>query len=134
MRRRRSKVVRGVVAAVFVGGAIRGARAQTSTPSEGALEFILPTGARVLGMGQAPAAIATGSEALWWNPALVSRGPREVSLGFVSNVQLPASDLSLAAVYPVPKVATFALSLRYISNGEEDVTDGNGAQIGALVP
>src|SRR5215467_7439291 len=135
MRRRRSKVVRGVVAAVLIGGAIRGARAQTPSLTEGALEFILPTGARVLGMGQAAAATATGSEALWWNPALVARGPREVALGFVSNVQLPASDVTLAAVYPVPKVVTFALSLRYISNGEQDVTnDASGTQVGALVP
>ena len=134
MRPRRSNVVRGVVAAVFVGGAIRGARAQTSSPSEGALEFILPTGARVLGMGQAAVTTATGSEALWWNPALVARGPREVALGFVSNVQLPASDVTLAAVYPVPKVATFALSLRYVSNGEQDASDSTGTKIGALVP
>jgi hypothetical protein len=87
-------------------------------------------------MGQAAAATATGSEALWWNPALVARGPREVALGFVSNVQLPASDVTFAAVFPVPKVVTFALSLRYISNGEEDVTnnDPSGTQVGALVP
>jgi hypothetical protein len=52
----------------------------------------------------------------------------------VSNVQLPASDVTLAAIYPVPKVATFALSLRYISSGEQDVTDFSGNQIGALVP
>src|SRR6478736_710469 len=99
MRPRSSNVVRCLVGAVLVLlGANRGARAQALSPTEGALEFVLPTGARVLGMGQTAAATATGAEALWWNPALVSRGPRELSLGFVSNVQLPESDLSLAFV------------------------------------
>ncbi|MGH7615784.1 MAG: hypothetical protein ACREPM_01000, partial [Gemmatimonadaceae bacterium] len=114
-------------------GASRAARAQALSPFEGALEFVLPIGARVLGMGQTAAATATGAEALFWNPALVGRGPREVALSFVSNVQLPESDLSLALVYPVPSVGTLALSLRYINEGQQEATDLSG-QTGTLVP
>jgi len=134
MRRRRSRLPRRIaLAALSVLGASRGARAQSGIANEGALDFILPTGARVLGMGQAAAASASGSEALWWNPAGIARTPREVSLGFVSNVLLPKSDLSLAFVYPIPGVMSVALSLRYLNTGEQEATVDPNGQVGTFV-
>ena len=60
--------------------------------------------------------------------------PRELSLGFVSNVQLPESDLSLAFVWPVPRVMTVAVSLRYVNSGEQEATVDPSGKIGTLVP
>ena len=60
MRRRRSSVLRslslGRRAASLVAHASHRA-AQTGTTAEGALEFLLPTGARAVGMGQAVVAV-----------------------------------------------------------------------------
>ena len=78
-------------------------------------------------MGQAAAASAIGAEALWWNPALIARGPRELALNVVSGVPLPEADISLAFVYPIParRIGRMALSLRYVNlrsagRGEHD--------------
>ncbi len=79
-------------------------------------------------------AIATGSEALFWNPAGVARGPRELSFGFVSNVPIPVSDLSVGFVVPVPRVITFALSLRYLNDGQQQAIDTGGTQTGTFYP
>jgi len=135
MRPRRSSVVRRALLfalTVAAAAAPRMARAQSGQAVEGAPDFVLPTGARVLGMGQAAAATAIGSEALWWNPALVSRGPREVAFGFVSNVLLPVSDITAAVVYPIPSVMTLAFSLRYLNNGSSDATVDQSGQVGTF--
>jgi hypothetical protein len=132
MRRRRFNV-RSLLVAVLLGVvAERGVSAQTGTVVEGAPDLILPTGARLIGMGQAAAATAKGSDALWWNPGAVAWGPREFSFGLVSNVVAPASDLTLAFVYPVPRVITFALSLRYLNDGEQPAVDSTGQTTGAF--
>jgi hypothetical protein len=83
-------------------------------------------------MGQAAAATAVGSEALWWNPASVAHGPREMSFGFVSGVAVPSSDLTLAFVYPIPRVITVALSLRYLNDGQQTAVDSVGQTTGAF--
>jgi len=133
MRRRRSSVLRRWLVVALFAGASR-VSAQSGLAVEGGLDLILPTGARAIGMGQAVAATASGAEALLWNPAGVARGPRELSGGFVSNVLFPATDLDLAFVYPIPKVMTFAVGLRYLNSGEQPSVDANGQQVGTLYP
>jgi hypothetical protein len=116
-------------------GLCRSAGAQ-SDPSrvEGALDFLLPTGARSLGMGQAVAAAAVGSDALWWNPALIARGPREVALHMTRNSSILAeTDAGGAIVFPVRKVGAFALSFRYINYGSQGATSGSEGQVGTFV-
>lgn len=124
----------GALSALIVLGATRVAAAQSGIVVEGAPDLILPTGARTLGMGQAAAATVSGAEALWWNPAAVARGPREISGGFVSNVLLPATDVSVAFVYPIPKVMTVALSIRYLNNGQQPAVDTGGQTTGSFFP
>jgi hypothetical protein len=135
MRRRPSKLGRALVtAACLTLGASRVAPAQSGIAVEGAPDLILPTGARSLGMGQAVAATAIGAEALWWNPAGVARGPREFSSGFVTNVLAPATDLNVAFVYPVPKVMTLALSVRYVNTGQQPAVDTLQQVTGSFYP
>jgi len=98
--------------------------AQTGSATQGALDFLLPIGARSVGMGQAAVALATGSEALWSNPALVARGPREVGLHLTQTLATQTgTDAAGAVVYPVPRVGTVAISVRYLNYGEQPAVD-----------
>lgn len=122
-----------MIAGLLATGASRGARAQSAISTE-APDLLLPVGARIMGMGQAAVATVMGSEALFWNPAGVARGVRELSFGFVSNVPIPVSDLSADFVFPVPRVITFALSLRYTNEGLQPSVDSLGNERGSFYP
>jgi hypothetical protein len=127
-------VLRRLIIAGFLAvGVSRRARAQSPLSTENP-DLLLPAGARIMGMGQAAVATAAGSEALFWNPAGVARGSRELSFGFVSNVQIPVSDLSVGFVFPVPRVITFALSLRYFNDGQQQSADSLGNERGNFYP
>ena len=127
MRRRRSKVRRSLSVVLDVlfgvllaGSAVRVASAQTGVAPEGALEFVIPMGARSVAMGQAAVATAVGSEAVWWNPALIARGPREVSFQLSSKASLAEADVAGVVVIPVQGVGAFAISGRYINYGSQE--------------
>jgi len=110
---------------------VRTAMAQ-STTGEGATEFLLPTGARSSGMGLAVAASATGSDGLWWNPALIARSAREAGFHAVKNPVIDA-DASGAILIPVQRVGTFALGARYFNEATTPATDSTGEiQTGTL--
>jgi hypothetical protein len=134
MRRRRSRLPWRLLASCWgVLGAGRAAHAQTGNPVEGALEFLLPMGARAIAMGKAVAASATGTDALWWNPALIARGPREAAFGVVGGEVALSTDVSVALVYPIRHALSLGLSFRYIDQGEgEGIQDDQ--QTGSYVP
>lgn len=122
MRRHHSSAVRILFAGLLAVASAAVAGAQSTIGEEGAIQFLLPIGARSLGMGQAVAATATGTDALWWNPALVARGPREAAFHF-SKILTIETDAGGAVVIPVQRVGAFALSLRYLNEGEQEATD-----------
>jgi len=113
--------VRGFAFVVLMVCAVAGkGGAQTTSEPQGGLEFILPIGARTLGMGQAATAVAVGSDALWWNPALIARGPREAALQVTQSLATQTgADMGLAFIYAVPRVGAVGLSLRYINEGAQ---------------
>jgi hypothetical protein len=82
-------------------------------------------------MGQAVVASATGSEALWWNPALVARSSREVGL-HVAKILTIDTDASGALLIPVQRVGTFALGIRYLNEGTQPALDSTGQQVGTF--
>jgi hypothetical protein len=84
-------------------------------------------------MGQAGVASAIGAEALLWNPALIARARREVSLNTVSGVELPQSDLGVAFVYPIRGALTVAFSWRYLNNGEQEAAQDPDHPTGTFV-
>jgi hypothetical protein len=109
-----------LLVAVVVGSA----GAQGSNGAQGGLEFLLPMGARTVGMGQAGTAIAIGSDALWGNPALVARGPREAALQLTQTLGTQTgTDYGAALIYSVPKVGTIGLSFRSLNYGQQEATD-----------
>jgi hypothetical protein len=128
-----SLVRRAAAAALLVACAARGSLAQSGDP--GAPELLLPIGARTMGMGLAATAGAVGSDALWWNPALISRGPREVALQITQTLATQTgTDAGASVIYSVPRVGAIALSIRYLNQGSQPNTDTVGNQNGTFVP
>lgn len=115
-----------------IAGAAGAAGAQSASPDEGALDFLLPVGARSLAMGQT-LTTATGSDALWSNPAGAARGRRELALHMATNSSLAETDASGAFVYPVPRLGAFAVSIHYINYGQQGAVDSSGQTVGGFV-
>jgi len=135
MRRRLSRLRRSS-AALLVVALIAGARlqAQTGLVPE-AWQFLLPIGARSIGAGQAVVAGGTGGEAVFWNPALIARAPREFAFNLAEQGNdIVGTDAAAALVWPVPRVGSFAVTLRYFAEKEQATADTFGVQIGTLVP
>ncbi len=121
---------------LMIGAAPREVWAQATSETEGAPEFLLPIGARTLGMGMAATAAATGSDALWWNPALIARGPREAALQLTQTLATQTgTDAGFAFIYSIPRIGAVGLSFRYINEGEQAGTDTlTGTQTGTFFP
>lgn len=113
----------------------RSVGAQTGRAPEGAPDFLLPTGARALGMGQAVVAAGAGSDAIWWNPALISRGPREVALDITQTfaTQGGGSDAAGTIVYAARGVGAIGLMFRYVNTGQQDAGDDPNLPTGTFM-
>ena len=133
MRRRRFKL-RRLSFALFGIALICGARleAQTGLVPE-AIQFLLPIGARSVGAGQAVVAGGFGAEAIAWNPAVISRGPREFAFSLAEQANdIVATDADVALVWPVPRVGSFAVSLRYTIEEDQQSVDDKGVLRGTF--
>src|ERR1044071_2986617 len=121
MRRRHSSAWRTLIGAALLMAARRPAEAQTgiAVGLEGGPELLLPTGARGLGAAQAIVAAGIGSEAIFRNPALIAHAPREVAFNFAQQANgIVVADATGAFVWPVQRVGGFALTVRYLNEGE----------------
>src|SRR5678816_4357852 len=78
-------------------------------------------------MGQAVVAAGAGSDVMWWNPALISRGPREVALNVTQTfaTQGGGSDAAGAIVFAARDVGAFGLTFRYVNTGQQDASPGD---------
>lgn len=119
-------------ATLLAAGTSRLARAQSNVGE--VPDFLLPIGARTIAMGLSAVAAGSGSDALWWNPALVARGPREVALQLNQTLASQAgADAGLAALYTVPRVGAIGLSVRYVNFGASAaVADSSQQQTGTF--
>lgn len=144
MRRLRSNVARRTIGwrsrgglaalvACVLAAPLTVARAQTGPSTEGAPEFIFPIGARSVAMGEAGVIAAVGSDAVWWNPALISRGPREATLQLTSKATVADADAAGTVIYPVRGVGAFAITARYVNEGSQEATDQQGNPTGTFV-
>jgi hypothetical protein len=129
MRRRHFSITAFAAGLLLLGGT-RAAVAQSST-GEGALQFLSLAGARSSGMGQAGVASAIGSEALWFNPALVARSAREAGLHVTKSLTID-TDASGVVLIPVQRVGTFAVVAHYFNEGTGPSTDSTGEQTGTI--
>jgi hypothetical protein len=106
--------------------------AQGGVAAAGALELVLPVGARAEGLGEAVAADYLGSESIWWNPAALAReASREAAIHHSQTFAVTGDALTL--VVPAPPVGVLALSADLYSYGTQDVTDATGTY-GTITP
>jgi len=132
MRRRLFRLPRWSFFWLFI--ALNGARleAQTGVVSEAA-QFLLPIGARSLGAGQAVVAGGVGADAITWNPAVISRGPREFTFNLANQANgIAATDANVALVWPVPHVGAFAVTIRYMVEQDQESVNNSGIQTGTF--
>ncbi len=102
------------------------------TGTGGAAELLIPIGGRDLAMGGSTISTSTGIEALFWNPAGISKSKASANLMF-SHMSYIA-DIGVdygAASANFEGIGTFALSIKSLSIGEMLVTttqnpDGTG--------
>jgi hypothetical protein len=97
------------------------ARAQTNS---GALDLLLPIGARSVGLGTAFVA-EQGSESVWWNPAGLARMTKpEFAIDHFETVFIKGDAISL--VLPRAPIGVFGISARLFDNGDIGATDTLG--------
>lgn len=104
----------------------------------GATELTIPVGVRGISLGGSTVANAYGIEALYWNPAGIAKGDRNVEATFSYMSYIADIGLNYGAISAnVPGVGVFALSIKALSFGEIGVTtvqnpDGTGQEYNPL--
>ena len=102
------------------------------TGTGGAAELLIPTGGRDLAMGGATISTTSGIEALFWNPAGITKSRSSANLMFSHMSYIADIGLDYGAVSAnFEGIGTFALSVKSLSIGEMLVTtdkdpDGTG--------
>jgi len=105
---------------------------QNRAGTAGAPELRIPVGARYLAMSGAPIAVATGLEAIYWNPAGVDLSPNTANAMFSSRSHFADMTMNFAAASGrLGEVGSFAVSFRALNIGDIPVTtmdqpDGTG--------
>ena len=137
MRRRRSSVLRTLVGVAVLLVATRRAAVGTDRDHdglEGGPELLLPTGARGLGMAQAIVASGIGAEAILVGIRRSSRTARAKSRSTSSQQAngVTVADVTTAIVWPVPRVGAFALSVRYLNEGEQPAVNDQQDVVGSF--
>ncbi|MDP4176476.1 MAG: PorV/PorQ family protein [Bacteroidota bacterium] len=100
--------------------------------TQGASELLIPVGSRGIALGGSNISTTTGIEALFWNPAGVSRSSRSAEAMFSYMSYIADMGVTYGAVSAnISDIGTFALSIKSLSFGDIDVTtdqapDGTG--------
>jgi len=101
--------------------------------SAGAQELLIPVGARGIALGQSSLVVSTGVDAIYWNPAGLSRETRGVEALFSHMQYFGDIAVNYGAIgFQAGDVGTIGVSLKSISFGDipvttEDFIDGTGA-------
>ncbi|MEO6525535.1 MAG: hypothetical protein ABIP93_02810 [Gemmatimonadaceae bacterium] len=105
------RATRRLLGCCLLGALVLGARdAQSQVANDGALDLLVPIGARSTAMGTAFVA-EEGSETIWWNPAGIARMTRpEFAIDHLENFILKGDAISVIA--PVKRLGAFGLTAR----------------------
>ncbi|HEV7994214.1 MAG TPA: PorV/PorQ family protein [Gemmatimonadaceae bacterium] len=110
---------------------LAGARTASAQTNSGALDLLIPIGARATAMGTAFVA-EEGSEAVWWNPAGIARMARpEFAIDHLETFALKGDALSIIA--PLRGVGALGVTARLFNFGEFENTDGAGNPLGTTL-
>lgn len=125
--------VRRILALVALIGVASALVVSDAQAQNGALFLLVPFGARAVAQGEAVVADSTlGTEAMWWNPAALSRLPkREVAIHHSQTV-IANSDM-LTYAMPSKVLGTLAASAYLVNYGDQEATDSEtGATVGTI--
>ena len=121
-----------VAAATLVASAEARAQAQAIV-GEGALDLLLPTGARTVAIGQAATAIKGSTESVWGNPSgLASITTTTAALHHSRSAGGKADAVSVVAHSRL--LGSFGVSASLRELGPSDNTDASGAEGGTILP
>jgi len=137
--RRRTRVSQGGRArsALFVVGASVlvsvPAAAQRPTMGEGALDLVLPTGARAVGLGQATMALDGTTESVWWNPSGLAR--MQGTTAAIHHSQSIGGTADAVSVVAHSKLlGSFGVSASLRDFGSSTNSDDGGTEGGTVLP
>ena len=107
--------------------------AQKPIMGEGALDLLLPTGARAVAVGQATIAVAGTTESVWWNPSgLASMRGTTAAIHHSQSTSGTADAVSVVTNSRL--LGSFGVSASLRDLGESTNADPGGAEAGTILP
>ena len=109
------------------------ADAQKPIMDEGALDLLLPTGARAVALGQATMAVAGTTESVWWNPSGLAR-MRGTSAAIHHSRSSGGTADAVAVVAHSRVLGSFGVSASLRDFGASTNADDRGTEGGTILP
>jgi len=109
------------------------ATAQRPGMGEGALDLVLPTGARAVALGQATMALDGTTEALWGNPSAVAQ-MRGTQAAIHHSQSIGGTADAVAVVAHSRALGSFGVSASLRDFGSSGNSDESGAEGGTILP
>jgi hypothetical protein len=129
-----TRVVAAAVVSLATVVAPGSAAAQKPIMGEGALDLLLPTGARSVSVGQATMAVAGTTESVWWNPSGLAsmRG----TTAAIHHSQSPGGSTAdaVSVVTNSRLLGSFGVSASLRDLGQSTNADAGGAEAGTILP
>jgi len=111
----------------------RDAAAQRPGLGEGALDLVLPTGARAVALGQATMALDGTTESVWWNPSALAR-MRGTSAAIHHSQSIGGTADAVAVVANSRMLGSFGVSASLRDFGATTGSDQSGTEGGTILP
>ena len=131
-RVRRATVWAAVLAAT-IPALPNGASAQRPVAGEGALDLVLPTGARAVALGQATMALDGTTESVWWNPSALA-GMRGTTAAVHHSQSIGGKSDAISVVANTRLLGSFGVSASVRDFGATSGADDSGAESGTILP
>lgn len=109
------------------------ARAQRPIMGEGALDLLLPTGARAVALGQATAAVDGTTESVWGNPSALA-GMRGTTAAIHHSQSIGGTADAVAVVAHSRLLGSFGVSASLRDFGSSTNSDASGTEGGTVLP
>ena len=107
--------------------------AQHPVMGEGALDLLLPTGARAVALGQATMAVDGTTESVWWNPSGLAR-MRGTTAAIHHSQSIGGTADAVAVVAHSRVLGSFGVSASLRDFGSSSAADDGGTEGGTILP
>lgn len=107
--------------------------AQRPTTGEGALDLLLPTGARAVALGQATMALDGTTESVWWNPSGLAR-MRGTTAAIHHSQSIGGTADAVAVVAHSRVLGSFGVSASLRDFGSSTNANDEGTEGGTILP